>query len=485
MTKRGQGRFALSCFTAALALGCSTSTKTSDARLAEGASAPAAAAATDTAAPGVNGGQAGSSAVVMSSPAGEALPGGLAVAPSSQASAAAGGAAGVAPDAASRDASSAAPAPAILGATPPMGWNSWNTFGCNVSEALIRSMADAMVSRGMRAAGYRYVNIDDCWMNGRDANGKLRWSDNFPTGMPALADYIHGLGLELGLYEVPADRTCASTYGGYAPGVGSLGHETDDANSFAEWGIDYLKYDLCRGQRSGFAVMRDALRATGRPILYSINPGNGQDDLCPPSSCALDLPSIANLWRIGFDIDTQWSSWLRLIDENANLYAFAGPGHFNDPDMLEIGRGASADEDRAHFSLWAIMAAPLLAGNDLRNMSAATQAILTNAEVIAVDQDPLGIQGRVVATPAANLQVWSKPLSGTNARAVVLFNRSAASADINVQWTVLGLPGGAATVRDLWSHSDLGSFTGSYTAQAVASHGVVMLKVAALPAGPS
>ena len=414
---------------------------------------------------------------------GETLPTELAPAPNA-AAAGAGGTPSLAAqngDAADRGAGAPPNAPAILGATPPMGWNSWNTFGCNVSETLIRSMAEAMVSSGMQAAGYEYVNIDDCWMNGRDANGKLRWSDNFPAGIPALADYIHGLGLKLGIYEVPANQTCASRYGGYTPGVGSLGHEVEDANTFAEWGIDYLKYDLCAGQRSGFAVMRDALRATGRPILYSINPGNGQNDLCPPNRCALDLPSIANIWRIGFDIDAGWDSWLRLIDESTELYAYAGPGHFNDPDMLEVGRGRSEDEDRAHFSLWAILAAPLLSGNDLRSMSLATRSILTNAEVIAVDQDALGIQGRLVASPAAGLQIWSKPLSGANRRAVALFNRGANAAAITVQWAALGLPISAARVRDLWSHADVGTFSESYTAASVPSHGVVMLNVTSVP----
>lgn len=172
----------------------------------------------------------------------------------------------------------------------------------------------------------------------------------------------------------------------------------------SSWGIDYLKYDLCAGSRNGFATMRDALRATGRPIIYSINPGNGQGDLCPPSRCSLNLPTIANLWRIGFDIDKSWASWIRLIDENAGLHSHAGPGHFNDPDMLEVGNGLSETEDRAHFSLWAIMAAPLIAGNDLRKMKDTTKSILTNTEIIAVDQDPQGIQGRVVATPAKDLR---------------------------------------------------------------------------------
>jgi alpha-galactosidase len=365
-----------------------------------------------------------------------------------------------------------------------MGWNSWNTFGCNLDENLIKGIADVMVSSGMRDAGYQYVNLDDCWMAGRDASGTLRWNTTkFPSGIPALAEYVHAKGLKIGIYETPATLTCAGRYGGMdaALGVGSLGHEVADAQTFASWGIDYLKYDLCLGSRDSFAVMRDALRATGRPIFYSINPGNGGNDLCPPDRCSLDLPSIANLWRIGFDINPGWDSWVSLIDANAGLSSYAGPGHFNDPDMLEVGNGRSETEDRAHFSMWAIMAAPLIAGNDLRSMSSATRAILTNAEVIAVDQDALGVQGRVVATPGTGLQVWSKPLTGTNARAVALFNRTAAPASITVQWSALGLPAGSAAVRDLWSHTDLGTFAGSYTAQAVPGHGVVMLKVVTAP----
>jgi len=336
----------------------------------------------------------------------------------------------------------------------------------------------------MKAAGYQYVNLDDCWMDGRDSSGDLRWNTKkFPSGIPALAEYVHGKGLKIGIYEVPADITCVGRYGGvdHSVAVGSLGHETADARQFASWGIDYLKYDLCAGSRNGFATMRDALRATGRPIIYSINPGNGQGDLCPPSRCSLNLPTIANLWRIGFDIDKSWASWIRLIDENAGLHSHAGPGHFNDPDMLEVGNGLSETEDRAHFSLWAIMAAPLIAGNDLRKMKDTTKSILTNTEIIAVDQDSQGIQGRVVATPAKDLQVWSKPLSGTNTRAVALFNRTGATASITVQWSALGIPEGAATVRDLWSHTDLGTSNSSYTAPSVPSHGVVMLKIASAP----
>jgi alpha-galactosidase len=387
-------------------------------------------------------------------------------------------------EAAPSDAGDDAGMSAILGATPPMGWNSWNTFQCNMDEMVIKQMADAIVSSGMQGAGYEYVNLDDCWMDGRDPNGKLRWNTSkFPSGIPALAEYVHGKGLKLGIYEVPNDTTCVGLYGGisHSVAVGSLGHETIDAQTFASWGVDYLKYDLCAGQRNGFAVMRDALSATGRPIFLSINPGNGQGDLCPPNRCSLDLPTIANMWRIGFDIGPNWDSVIRLIDANAGLSSFAGPGHWNDPDMLEVGHGLTDTEGQAHFSMWAMMAAPLIAGNDLRNMSAATRTTLTNAEVIAVDQDPLGIQGRLVALPSLNLAVWSKPLSGKNTRAVALFNRGAASASITVAWSALELPPGAAKVRDLWAHKDLGTSNDSFTASSVPSHGVVMLKVTTTP----
>jgi len=369
----------------------------------------------------------------------------------------------------------------VLGATPPMGWNSWNTFGCNnLNESLIEGVADTFVSSGMKDAGYQYVNLDDCWMDGRDSSGKIQVnSSRFPAGMAALATYIHGKGLKIGLYSTPGTKTCANIYSGYSGGAGSLGHETSDAQSYAAWGIDYLKYDKCTADLSGFAVMRDALRATSRPIFYSINPGDGSG--CVPGKCSIDLPSIANMWRIGYDINASWSSVTGLIDQNAPLSKYAGPGHWNDPDMLEVGKLANETEDRAHFSMWAIMAAPLLAGNDIRSMSAATKAILTNTEVIAVDQDPLGIQGTAVASPSANLQVWAKKLSGANSVAVALLNRGSAAASITADWSAIGIAAGSATVRDLWSHADLGSFDGSYTADAVPSHGVVMLKVVSAP----
>ena len=370
----------------------------------------------------------------------------------------------------------------LLGATPPMGWNSWNAYGCNgLNESVVKSMADAFITTGMKDVGYQYLNLDDCWMDGRDSAGKLKWSaSKFPSGIPALAEYIHAKGLKIGIYETPNTKTCAGIYGGYTPGVGSVGHETSDAQTFASWGIDYLKYDKCQGQLSAFAVMRDALKATGRPIFYSINPAD-QGPFCTPTNCSLNLSTIANMWRIGFDISAQWSEVIRLIDANKEQFSGAGPGHWNDPDMLEVGNGLNDTEGRAHFSMWAIMAAPLITGNDLTKMSATTKATLTNAEVVAVDQDPLGKQGSVVATPGTNLEVWSKELSGTNTRAVALFNRGSASASITVQWSQIGLPAGAASVRDLWAAKDLGPSTGSYTATNVPSHSVVLLKIARAP----
>jgi alpha-galactosidase len=357
-----------------------------------------------------------------------------------------------------------------------MGWNSWNTFGCNsLNETLIKGVADTFVSTGMKDAGYQYVNLDDCWMDGRDSSGKIQAnSSKFPSGMAALATYIHDKGLKIGLYSTPGTKTCANIYSGYSGGVGSLGKETSDAQSYAAWGVDYLKYDKCTADLSGFAVMRDALRATGRPIFYSINPGDGSG--CVPGKCSIDLPATANMWRIGFDINASWSSMTGLIDQNEPLSQYAGPGHWNDPDMLEVGNGGlNATESRAHFSFWALLAAPLISGNDLRNMSKETLEILTNREVIAVDQDALGMQGRKVRDNGPQ-EVWMKPLAD-GSRAVILFNRGNEAGTIGVPWEDVGLaPSSKALVRDLWKKADLGSFASRFEAK-VEPHGVVMLRI--------
>jgi alpha-galactosidase len=356
-----------------------------------------------------------------------------------------------------------------LARTPPMGWNSWNIFGGNIDEIKIKEIADAMVNSGMRDAGYVYLNIDDNWMkSGRDAGGNLVPDPTrFPGGMKALADYVHSLGLKLGIYGDRGTATCMGIYQS-----GGQGHEIQDANSYASWGIDYLKYDNCNATldlRTQYETMRDALAQCGRPIVYSICSWSF------PGSWVMD---VGNLWRTTGDISASWNSITNIIDINERLDAYAGPGHWNDPDMLEVGNGnLTFEENKSHFSLWCMMAAPLIAGNDLRTMSEQTRSILTNTEVIAVDQDPAGIQGYIVRDNG-NLEVWMKPLgnAGGSEKAVVLFNRGTTSATIQVSWEEIGLPGGLAHVRDLWLHEDLGAYDDSYSSS-VPAHGVVMLNI--------
>ena len=349
-----------------------------------------------------------------------------------------------------------------LAATPPMGWNSWNKFGCNINDSDIRAMADAMVSSGMKNVGYQYVNIDDCWQTSRDSSGTIVPGSNFPN-MKSLADYVHSQGLKLGVYSDRGTKTCAGRPGGQ-------GYETQDANTYAGWGVDYLKYDNCNvtlDQKTQYTTMANALKASGRPIVFSI--------------CAWGfaswMPSVGQLWRTTGDITSTWSSIMSIMDTNAGLAQYASPGHWNDPDMLEVGNGSLTDnQNKAHFGMWAIMAAPLIAGNDLRSMSTSVKTVLTASEVIAVNQDPLGVQGTRVKGKGA-LEVWQKKLSGTNTVAVALLNRTNAAADISVTWSDAGLPAGAAKVRDLYAKSDLGSFADSYTAKAVPSNGIAMLKI--------
>jgi len=359
---------------------------------------------------------------------------------------------------------------------PPMGWNNWNHFGCDAqapSEALIKRQADAMVASGMAAAGYQFVNIDDCWaLPSRDRAGNLVPDPvKFPDGIKGTAAYVHAKGLKLGIYLDAGTQTCAAAIGSGFPG--SLGHERQDARLIASWGVNYLKYDNCYNDgvdaTHRYVAMRDALTAAGRPIVFSISEW-GQNQ---PWTWA---PKVANLWRTTGDIADDWATMLAVMDANAAHAISAAPGAWNDPDLLEVGNGGmTTTEDRAHFSMWAVMAAPLLAGNDLATMSAATRAILTNPEVIAVDQDPAGIQGTKVAEPAPGLQIWSKPLHD-GSRAVALLNRTSAAASITARWTTVGLASPAASVRDLWSHAARGTFAVGFTA-VVPSHGVVLLRV--------
>ncbi len=347
--------------------------------------------------------------------------------------------------------------------TPPMGWNSWNHFECKVSDAIVRAQADAMVASGMKAAGYVYVNIDDCWQGSRDAQGFIRPNERFPD-MKALADYVHSKGLKLGIYSSPGPKTCA----GYE---GSFGHEEQDAQTYAAWGIDYLKYDWCSAQGdeiAAYAKMHDALRRTGRPIVYSL--------------CQYGMERVwswgasvgGNLWRTTGDITDNYDRMALIGFGQNGLERFAGPGHWNDPDMLEIGNGGMNDDEyRTHMSLWCLLAASLLAGDDLTKMTPATLAILTSPEVIAVDQDPAGTQGRRVSQEGP-LEVWVKPLAN-GSKAVGLFNRGSSAMPVTAQFRDIGV-GGKAHVRDLWARTDLGVMEGSYTAN-VPRHGVVLIQV--------
>jgi alpha-galactosidase len=357
-----------------------------------------------------------------------------------------------------------------LALTPPMGWNSWNHFGCNVSDATIRAMADSMATTGMKAAGYQFINIDDCWQVSRDANGVIVPDPvRFPYGMKALADYVHSKGLKLGVYSDHGVATCGGRPGGY-------GYEYLDANTYASWGVDYLKYDNCNLPSSDvpqadYSRMADALIQSGRRITFSI---------CAWSFVSW-MPSSGNLWRTTGDINDSFSSMLSNLNGNKPPAFLAGPGRWNDPDMLEVGNGGmSFTEDQAHFSLWCIVGAPLIAGNDLSTVSPQTLAILTNTELIAVDQDPAGEQGVQLPNTGTN-QIWVRPL-GTDfsTKAVALFNPNTSASSLTVNWTDIGLRAGSATVRDLWAKADLGVFYNSFATN-VPAHGVVVLKVVGAP----
>ncbi len=358
----------------------------------------------------------------------------------------------------------------MLAATPPMGWNSWNKFGCKIDENLIHETADAMVKSGMKAAGYQYINIDDCWMaKTRDAKGNLQPDPTrFEHGIKALADYVHSKGLRLGIYSSAGTATCENF-------PASLDHEIADATIFAAWGVDYLKYDNCNNQKRPFYLryeaMAKALRASGRPIVFSIcewgenNPGEWGRRVG------------GQLWRTTGDISDKWSSMLGILDKQVGLEKYAGPGGWNDPDMLEVGNGRMTyDEYVAHFSLWALLNAPLIAGNDLRTMSDSTRTILTNKEVIAVNQDWGGMQGARIRKDSAT-QVWAKPMRD-GSKAVVLLNRGERPATISVTATELGMrAAGSYTVRDLWTRVTTAT-PDRITAQ-VPKHGAAMFIVRA------
>jgi alpha-galactosidase len=362
--------------------------------------------------------------------------------------------------------------------TPPMGWNSWNHFAGKVTDADVRAAADAIVSSGMRDAGYVYVNIDDTWEGKRDEQGVLHTNEKFPD-MKALADYVHAKGLKLGIYSSPGPKTCAGFEGSYQ-------HEEQDAKTYAEWGIDYLKYDLCsfdkliktesggdpvkanQMMRAAYEKMRVALLATHRPMIYSF--------------CQYGWDSVwtwgpatgANLWRTTGDIFDTYDRMSLIGFAQAGLEQYSGPGHWNDPDMLEVGNGRmKPDEYRTHMSLWAMLAAPLLAGNDLSKMDETTRSILMNKEVIAVDQDALGRQGHRVSAVGPH-EIWEKPLAG-GAHAIALFNRGEDAEPMTLDLKQLGLKVGAK-VQDVWAHQPVTLSGGVYTTT-VPRHGVAMFVV--------
>jgi alpha-galactosidase len=362
-----------------------------------------------------------------------------------------------------------------LALTPPMGWNSWNRFGCEVNEQVVRQAADAIVATGLKDAGYEYVVVDDCWQRERDASGRIVPDpERFPSGMKALADYVHSKGLKFGLYSDAGEFTCATR-------PGSKSHEAQDARSYAEWGVDYLKYDWCHteGQdaRQSYGLMSRALRATGRRIVFSICEWGSTK----PWTWAA---GVGHLWRATGDIQDCWDcgkEWggmgiTHILDLVADLHPYAGPGRWNDPDMLEVGNGGlTLAENRSHFSLWALLAAPLIAGNDLGAMKPEIRDILLNRDVIAVNQDPLGVQGRRIADHG-HAEVWMKPLAD-GARAVVLFNRGTDTTPIRCRLEDIGLaPGQKVKVRDLWAKTEVRVEAGVIEGK-VKPHDVVMVRV--------
>ncbi|MCD7898908.1 MAG: glycoside hydrolase family 27 protein [Bacteroides sp.] len=374
-----------------------------------------------------------------------------------------------------------------LAETPPMGWNSWNKFACNIDENLIRAIADAMVETGLRDAGYTYLNLDDCWHGERDSLGFIHPDPvKFPSGMKALADYVHSKGLKIGIYSDAGRKTCGGR-------PGSFGHEYQDALQYAKWGIDYLKYDWCESEDinpvGAYNLMRDAIRAAGRPILFS---------MCEwgTSKPWLWAKDTGHMWRTTgdiyncFDCIDQHPGWaafgvLQILDMQNGLRAYAGPGHWNDPDMLEVGNGQSVNQDRAHFTMWCMLAAPLILGNDIRNMSQETKDILMNAEVIAVNQDRQGIQGfRHLAEDG--LEVWFKPLENDD-WAFCMLNRTTESKSYTIDWNQLDLYDDVAKrftnfdskiydIRNLWTKQNDGD-TRKVRTVTIPGHDVVLYRL--------
>lgn len=355
-----------------------------------------------------------------------------------------------------------------LAMTPPMGWASWNKFGCEVSDQIIRAQADAMASNGMREAGYTYINIDDCWQGTRDANGVLQPNQKFPD-MKALAGYVHSKGLKLGMYTSPGPKTCARFEGSYQ-------HEEQDAKMFADWGVDYLKYDWCSASQvykleqmpEVYKKMSDALKATGRPIVYSLCQ-YGWNEVWKWGAAA-----GGNLWRTTGDIEPSFFSMVYIGMNQSGLEQYAGPGHWNDPDMLEVGNGRfSQSENRYHMSLWAMLSAPLIAGNDLTQMKPEVLEVLTNKDVIAIDQDALGKQARRIRQ-IGPLSIWVKEMSD-GSRVVGFFSINGQPTKGSIDLKEIGM-GKRARIQDIWEKKDLGVVESTFST-AVPARGVTLVRI--------
>lgn len=379
-----------------------------------------------------------------------------------------------------------------LADTPPMGWNSWNTFACDINEDLIKDMANVMVASGMKDAGYEYINIDDCWHGERDENGFIQVDKKrFPSGMKALADYVHAKGLKLGIYSDAGDKTCGGK-------PGSNGFEYQDALQYSRWGVDYLKYDWCNTENlnaeGAYRTMRDALFAAKRPIVLSICEwGDNKPWLWGKEMGHLwrTTGDIIDCWDCEVDHGT-WSSWgiMRILDMQDGLRNYAGPGHWNDPDMMEVGNAMSVNEDRAHFSIWAMLAAPLIAGNDLRDMSEEAKAILTNKDIIAVNQDKLGVQAFKYKVEN-DIEYWFKPLADKS-WAMMILNRGEKSKTINFNWKKEAVidpyfpikgnkyktdfKNSRYQITDLWGNNSVGT-TNKILSAKVPSHDVLVYRL--------
>ena len=354
------------------------------------------------------------------------------------------------------------------GRTPQMGWNSWNHYRCTINETVLKQTADAFLAHNLPKYGYKYVNVDDCWAESRDSNGVIQPDAKAFPDFQGMIDYIHSKGLLFGLYSDAGTETCQGR-------PGSLNHEKQDAESYAAWKVDYLKYDNCHNNgiapEKRYPVMRDALNATGRHIFYSLCEW-GQDD---PAKWA---PEVGNSWRTTGDIKDDWDKMITRADLNNLWWNCSAPYGWNDPDMLEVGNGGmTTTEYETHFSLWCLMKAPLLIGTDINSMSPDTLRILTNSDAIAVNQDPHGVQGYKKAYQNTS-EVWAGPLSSPSASyAVILLNRGTATVNITAQWTDIGMKAThEAVVYDIWKHQELGSRTGNVTA-IVPSHGVAFYRV--------